>query len=54
MGKNKFNLLNHVEEMTEFAKKNNLDYEILTEVNKEIGNKSYADNFKFKRIRTDI
>ena len=42
------------EEAVSYAKKNNLDYEILTEVNKEIGNKSYADNFKFKRIRTDI
>ena len=42
------------EEAVSYAKKNNLDYEILTEANKEIGNKSYADNFKFKRIRTDI
>ena len=42
------------EEAVSYAKKNNLDCEILTEVNKEIGNKSYADNFKFKKVRTDI
>ena len=42
------------EEAVSYAKKNNLVFEILKEVNKEIGNKSYADNFKFKRIRTDI
>ena len=42
------------DEAVSYAKKNNLDFEILKEVNKEINNKSYADNFKFKRIRTDI
>ena len=42
------------EEAINYAKHNSLDYEILKEVNKEINNKSYADNFKFKRIRTDI
>ena len=42
------------EEAVFYAKKNNLDFEILKEVNKETRNKSYADNFKFKRIRTDI
>ena len=42
------------EEAVSYAKKNNLDFQILKEVNKEISNKSYADNFKFKRIRTDI
>ena len=42
------------EEAVSYAEKNNLDFEILKEVNKGISNKSYADNFKFKRIRTDI
>ena len=42
------------EEAISYAKNNNLDYEVLKEINKEISNKSYADNFKFKRIRTDI
>ena len=42
------------EEAVSYAEKNNLDFEILKEVNKEISNKSYADNFKFKRVRTDI
>ena len=42
------------EEAVSYAKKNNLAFEILKEVNKETINKSYADNFKFKRIRTDI
>ena len=42
------------EEAVSYAEKNNLDFEILKEVNKDISNKSYADNFKFKRIRTDI
>ncbi len=41
-------------EAVSYAENNNLDYEVLKEVNKEINNKSYADNFKFKRIRTDI
>ena len=51
--KKKMKFLNE-EEAVSYAKKNNLDFEILKEVNKEISNKSYADNFKFKRIRTDI
>ena len=42
------------EQAVSYAEKNNLDFEILKEVNKEISNKSYADNFKFKRVRTDI
>ena len=42
------------EEAVLYAKSNSLDFEILKEVNKEISNKSYADNFKFKRVRTDI
>ena len=42
------------EEAVSYAEKNNLEFEILKEVNKDISNKSYADNFKFKRIRTDI
>ena len=42
------------EEAVSYAKKNNLDFEILKELNKEFSNKSYADNYKFKRIRTDI
>ncbi len=42
------------EEAVSYAKKNKLAFEILRELNKEISNKSYADNFKFKRIRTDI
>ena len=42
------------EEAVLYAKSNSLDFEILKEVNKEMSNKSYADNFKFKRVRTDI
>ena len=42
------------EEAVLYAKNNNLDFEILKEAIKKISNKSYADNFKFKRIRTDI
>ena len=42
------------EEAILYAKNNNLDFELIKELNKEIKNKSYADNFKFKRIRTDI
>ena len=42
------------EEAVSYAKNNNLDFEVLKEENKKIRNKSYADNFKFKRIRTDI
>ena len=42
------------EEAILYAKNNKLDFEVLVEVRKEISSKSYADNFKFKRIRTDI
>ena len=42
------------EEAITYAKNNNLNFEVFKEVDKEINNKSYADNFKFKRIRTDI
>ena len=42
------------EEAVSYANNNNLDFEVVKETNKEISNKSYADNFKFKRIRTDI
>ena len=51
--KKKMKFLNE-EEAVSYAKENKLAFEILREVNKEISNKSYADNFKFKRIRTDI
>ena len=42
------------EEAILYAENNGLDFELLKEVNREMINKSYADNFKFKRIRTDI
>ena len=42
------------EEAILYAKKYSLDFEILKEVNKEMSNKSYADNFKYKRVRSDI
>ena len=42
------------EEAILYAENNGLDFELLKEVNIEMGNKSYADNFKFKRVRTDI
>ena len=37
-----------------YASKYMLDYDIEEEVEKSIKEKSYADNFKYKRIRTDI
>ena len=37
-----------------YATKHMLDFEIEEEVVKNIKEKSYADNFKYKRIRTDI
>ena len=37
-----------------YASKHMLDYDIEEEVEKSIKEKSYADNFKYKRIRTDI
>jgi len=42
------------EEAIDYAKKNSLDYEVVSEKQKEIKNKSYAENFKFRRVRTDI
>ena len=42
------------EEAILYAKNYRLDFEILKEVNKEMSNKSYADNFKYKRVRSDI
>ena len=38
----------------DYANKNNLDYDIVEENIKKFRQKSYADNFKYKRIRTDI
>ena len=37
-----------------YASKHMLDYDIEEEVEQSIKEKSYADNFKYKRIRTDI
>ena len=37
-----------------YATKHMLDYDIEEEAEKIIKEKSYADNFKYKRIRTDI
>ena len=37
-----------------YAKNNSLDFEVLKDIKRDMSNKSYADNFKFKRIRTDI
>ena len=42
------------EEAILYAKNNSLEFEVLKEAKREMSNKSYADNFKFKRIRTDI
>ena len=42
------------EEAILYAKNNSLDFEVLKDVKREISNKSYADNFKFKKVRTDI
>ena len=42
------------EEAIEYAKKNSLKFELVNYNKKEIIDKSYANNFKFKRIRTDI
>ena len=41
-------------EAVNYASKHILDYDIEEEVEKSIKEKSYADNFKYKRIRTDI
>ena len=37
-----------------YAENNNLDFQVIKETTKETKNKSYSDNFKFKRVRTDI
>ena len=37
-----------------YAENNNLDFEVIKETQKEFKNRSYSDNFKFKRVRTDI
>ena len=42
------------EEAILYAKNNSLDFEVLKDVKREMSNKSYADNFKYKRVRTDI
>ena len=41
-------------EAVNYASKHMLEYDIEEEVEKSIKEKSYADNFKYKRIRTDI
>ena len=45
---------NSKQEAINYANKNNLDYDIIEETVKKFRHKSYADNFKYKRIRTDI
>ena len=37
-----------------YATKHKLDFDIEKEIVKNLKEKSYADNFKYKRIRTDI
>ena len=37
-----------------YAENNNLDFQVIKETTKETKNRSYSDNFKFKRVRTDI
>ena len=37
-----------------YASKHMLDFDIEEEVEQSIKEKSYSDNFKYKRIRTDI
>ena len=42
------------EDAVSYAENNNLDFQVIKETIKETKNKSYSDNFKFKRVRTDI
>ena len=42
------------EDAISYAKNNNLDFEVITDKKKETRNRRYSDNFKFKRVRTDI
>ena len=37
-----------------YADKNGIDYEIVEDTKKKVKIKSYADNFKYKRKKTDI
>ena len=42
------------EDAVSYAENNNLDFQVIKETTKETKNRSYSDNFKFKRVRTDI
>ena len=42
------------QEAIDYASKNQLKYDVVEENIKKFKSKSYADNFRFKRIRTDI
>ena len=42
------------EDAVSYAENNNLDFEVIKETTKKTKNRSYSDNFKFKRVRTDI
>ncbi len=41
-------------EAIDYANKNQYEYNLIEESTKKFKLKNYADNFKFKRIRTDI
>ena len=45
---------NDKKEAIDYATKHQLNFEIVEESIKKFKQRSYADNFKFKRIRTDI
>ena len=43
-----------LKEAVSYAEKNNLKFEILQEKEYKENIKTYADNFKFKRVKTEI
>ena len=45
---------NSKQEAIDYAKKHNLNFELIEEEKRKFKVKSYSDNFKFKRVRTEI
>ena len=42
------------QEAVDYAERNSLNFNVIESNKKKPSHKSYADNFKFKRVRTDI
>tara|TARA_E500000178_G_scaffold333528_1_gene368620 strand:- start:19 stop:324 length:306 start_codon:yes stop_codon:yes gene_type:complete len=45
---------NNLDDALNYAKKNEYDYRVIEDVQKDLKIRSYSDNFKHKRVKTEI